>query len=151
MPEQLSSAKPFTALAFDYGLKHIGVAVGQNLTRTATPLAALKASDGVPNWDSIAALIGEWQPQQLIIGLPLNMDGSHSELSQRAEKFARRLHGRFNVPIQLADERLSSFEARGEIIQRSGSRNFRDHGVDSLSAVIILESWFRQQSPHGTP
>jgi putative Holliday junction resolvase len=146
MPDHTSLAKPFTALAFDYGLKHIGVAVGQNLTGTAQPLAALKASDGVPNWDTIAALIREWQPQLCIIGLPLNMDGSESELSQRAAKFARRLHGRFNLPVELADERLSSFEARGEIIQRSGSRNFRDSGVDSLSAVIILESWFRQQA-----
>jgi putative Holliday junction resolvase len=146
MPDSIPAAKPFTALAFDYGLKHIGVAVGQSLTGSANPLSALKATDGVPNWDTIAALIREWQPQQLIIGLPLNMDGSHSELSQRAEKFSRRLHGRFNLPVHLADERLSSFEAKGEIIQHSGSRNFRDNGVDSLAAVIILESWFRLQS-----
>lgn len=144
MPDSPTTAKPFTALAFDYGLKHIGVAVGQSLTGSANPLSPLKATDGVPNWDALAALIREWKPQQLIVGLPLNMDGSASELSQRAEKFARRLHGRFNLPVQLADERLSSFEARGDIIQRNGSRNFRDQGVDSLAAVIILESWFRE-------
>lgn len=135
--------KPVTVIAFDYGLKYIGAAVGQSLTGTANPLATLKANDGVPNWDSIAALLREWQPQQLIVGLPLNMDGSSSELSQRAEKFARRLHGRFNLPVTMADERLSSFAAKGEIIEQRGSRDFKQQGVDSLAAVIILESWFR--------
>ena len=82
------------ALAFDYGTKAIGVAYGQTLTCTTKALSPLKAQDGVPQWDQIQQLINEWQPHVLIVGLPLNMDGSHSELSQRAEKFARRLTGR---------------------------------------------------------
>jgi putative Holliday junction resolvase len=149
MPDSLVSgkppvAKPVTALAFDYGLRHIGVAVGQSITGTAKPLPVLKANDGVPSWDAIAAIIREWQPGYLVIGLPLNMDGSTSELSQRAEKFARRLQGRFQIPIAMCDERLSSFAAKGEIIERNGSRDFRENNVDSLAAVIILESWFRE-------
>jgi putative Holliday junction resolvase len=134
------------ALAFDFGTQRIGVAVGQSITRTASPLIALKANDGIPNWDHIAALITEWQPQQLIIGLPLNMDGSESEMSARAKKFANRLHGRFGLPAQLWDERLSSFEARGEMRARGAKNikenNYRDGKVDSLSACLILESWF---------
>lgn len=141
MPE--AGNTPYTAIAFDYGTKMIGVAVGQSLTASATPLAALKARDGVPNWDQIAALLKEWQPARLVVGLPLNMDGSESDMSQRAAKFARRLEGRFAVPVSQVDERLSSFEARGELLAE-GRRDFRDAGVDSLSAALILESYWRQ-------
>ena len=128
-------------LAFDFGTQRIGVAVGQSVTGTASPLPALKANDGIPNWDQIAALIAEWQPQQLLVGLPLNMDGSESDMSARAKKFANRLHGRFGLTVQLWDERLSSFEARGEMLAR-GIVNFKDGKVDSLSACLILEGWF---------
>jgi putative pre-16S rRNA nuclease len=132
-------------IAFDYGTRFIGVAVGQDITGTASPLPALPAKDGVPNWEQIAALLKEWQPQRLIVGLPLNMDGTASEISQRAEKFARRLHGRFGLSVETWDERLSSYEARGELLAR-GKQNFRESGVDSLSARLILESWFAAQT-----
>jgi len=134
-----------TVLGFDYGTQRIGVAVGQTITHTATPLAALHARDGVPNWDHIATLISEWRPARLVVGLPLNMDGSESEMCVRAKKFANRLHGRFGVPVVTWDERLSSFEARGELLAR-GERNFKSAGVDSLSARLILESWFASQN-----
>ena len=136
--------KTRTILAFDYGLRTIGVAVGQTLTRTASPLNGLKANDGIPNWDQIQQLLNEWQPDLCIVGLPLNMDGSRSEMCARADKFARRLHGRFGVPVETMDERLSTFEAKGEIIEQTGSRAFKNENVDSLSARIILESWFNQ-------
>jgi putative Holliday junction resolvase len=140
-----------TILAFDYGTSFIGVAVGQSITRTATPLPALKARDGIPDWDQLQKLIDEWEPQRLIVGLPLNMDDSESELSARARKFANRLHGRFNLPFEMWDERLSSFEARGELLEqnrqnKSGGKKFRERGVDSLSARLILESWFAAHS-----
>lgn len=131
-------------LAFDFGTQRIGVAVGQSVTGTASPLAALKANDGIPNWDHIATLIAEWQPQRLLVGLPLNMDGSESDISVRAKKFANRLHGRFGLQVELWDERLSSFEARGEMLAR-GMTNFKDGKVDSLSACLILEGWFAGQ------
>lgn len=137
-------------IAFDYGTRHIGVAVGQSITGTAAPLAALPAKDGTPNWDQIAALIAEWKPQRLIVGLPLNMDGTPSEMSQRAQKFANRLHGRFGLPVQTWDERLSSFEARGELLAKDrGRRDFRKLGVDSLSAKLILEGWFGARGDAG--
>ncbi|HEY3700188.1 MAG TPA: Holliday junction resolvase RuvX [Spongiibacteraceae bacterium] len=133
-------------LAFDFGTQRIGVAIGQSITNTASPLSAINAKDGIPRWEEIAALIIEWKPQQLLVGLPLNMDGSESEISARAKKFANRLHGRFGLPVQLWDERLSSFEARGEMLARGPKyykdSNFKDGKVDSLSARLILESWF---------
>lgn len=144
-------ANPAMVLAFDYGTSFIGVAVGQSITGTATPLAALKARDGIPDWAQVEKLIAEWKPQRLIIGLPLNMDGSESEISARAKKFAQRLHGRFNVPFDMWDERLSSFEARGELLEQNrqnknaGHKKFRERGVDSLSARLILEGWFAAQ------
>ena len=139
----MPAPRQHTLLCFDYGTKIIGIAVGQSVTCTATPLPALKARDGIPNWDQVKTIIDEWQPDQLIIGLPLNMDGSESALSRRAKKFANRLHERYKLPVELADERLSSFEAKGRIIEESGSRDFKNQQVDSLSAVLILESWLR--------
>lgn len=138
---KVSTSTSICVLAFDFGTQRIGVAVGQSITQTASPLSALKANDGIPNWDQIAALITEWQPHRLLVGLPLNMDGSESEMSTRAKKFANRLHGRFGLPVELWDERLSSFEARGEMLAR-GMTNFKDGKVDSLSACLILEGWF---------
>ncbi|WP_338636151.1 Holliday junction resolvase RuvX [Erwinia persicina] len=131
-----------TMLSFDFGTKSIGVAIGQQLTGTARPLTALKANDGVPDWNRIEALLKEWQPDRVVVGLPLNMDGTEQPLTVRARKFANRLHGRFGVQIELHDERLSTAEARAELFERGGFRALSKGSVDSLSAVIILESWF---------
>jgi putative Holliday junction resolvase len=145
MPDHRRGSAAFNnVLCFDFGTKSIGLAIGQSITNTANPLTELKAKDGVPNWEQIKKIIDEWQPDLLLIGLPLNMDGSFSELSRRAKKFANRLHGRFGLPVSMADERLSSYEAKGEIIQQTGSRDFKRNHVDSLAAKIILESWLIQ-------
>jgi len=131
-----------TLLAFDFGTKSIGVAIGQQLTGTARPLAALKAQDGTPDWSKIETLLKEWQPDYVVVGLPLNMDGSEQPLTARARKFANRLHGRFGIKVELHDERLSTVEARADLFSRGGFRALNKGSVDSLSAVIILESWF---------
>ncbi|AUX71623.1 Holliday junction resolvase RuvX [Erwinia pyrifoliae] len=131
-----------TLMAFDFGTKSIGVAIGQQLTGTARPMNALKAQDGIPDWNRIEALLKEWQPDRVVVGLPLNMDGSEQPLTVRARKFANRLHGRFGVQVDLHDERLSTVEARAELFERGGFRALSKGNVDSLSAVIILESWF---------
>ena len=138
-----------TVLGFDYGSQWIGVASGQTVTGTATPLKALRARDGIPDWAEVERLLQEWRPAVVVVGLPLNMDGSPSDLSQRADKFGRRLHGRFGVEVVYWDERLSSFEARGEIMSRSHTRSFKQAGVDSLSARLILESWLRERGAEG--
>ncbi len=131
-----------TLLAFDFGTKSIGVAVGQRLTGTARSLEALKAQDGIPDWSKIELLLQEWQPERVIIGLPLNMDGTEQPLTARARKFANRLHGRFGVQTDLHDERLSTVEARADLFAHGGFKALTKGRVDSLSAVIILESWF---------
>ncbi|WP_029684335.1 Holliday junction resolvase RuvX [Tatumella saanichensis] len=131
-----------TLLGFDFGTKSIGVAVGQQLTGTARPLKALKAQDGVPDWALIEKLLKEWQPDLVVVGLPLNMDGTEQPLTARARKFANRLHGRFGVAVELQDERLSTVEARAGLFEQGGYRALSKGNVDSGSAVIILESWF---------
>ena len=131
-----------TALAFDFGTKSIGCAVGQSITGTAQALPAFKAQDGTPNWDAIEKCLKEWKPDVVVVGLPLNMDGTEQELTLRARKFANRLQGRFGVNVQLQDERLTTTEARSEIFDRGGFRALKKGKVDGISACLILESWF---------
>jgi putative Holliday junction resolvase len=109
----VSAARLSTVLAFDFGLRNIGVATGQVITCTATELATLRARDGVPDWTTVAELIDEWRPDLLLVGLPLNMDDTKSEMAERAERFAKQLARRFEREVELVDERLTSFEARG--------------------------------------
>ncbi|MCB1671709.1 MAG: Holliday junction resolvase RuvX [Gammaproteobacteria bacterium] len=133
-----------TALGFDFGTRRIGVACGQSISGTASPLAALKARDGIPDWDQIGKLLDHWQPDLLVIGLPYNMDGSESELLKRAVKFANRLHGRFHLPCYGIDERLSSHAAE-ELVGSS------DQSVDSVAAQLILETWFAELRQRDQP
>jgi len=133
-------------LGFDFGVKRIGVAVGQSLTGRASPLKPLAARDGVPDWEQVARLVAEWEPDAFVVGLPLNMDGTEGEISQRARKFANRLHGRFGKPAHLMDERLSSFEAKGIVMAQSGERDFGRYSVDGLAASLIIESWLAQRA-----
>ena len=131
-------------IAFDFGTKSIGAAVGQRITGTARPLAALKAQDGNPDWNLIERLLKEWQPEAVIVGLPLNMDGTEQPLTARARKFANKIHGRFGVKIILHDERLSTVEARAGLFEHGGYRALNKGRIDSASAVVILESFFEQ-------
>jgi len=133
-----------TLLAFDYGTRNIGVATGQTITSSANSLTPLKAKDGVPDWNQVEKLIQDWKPDLVLVGLPLNMDETESELSARARKFANRINGRFNVKIELVDERLTSFEAKGEVMSRGGSRDYKNNPVDSIAARLILESWLEK-------
>ena len=107
-----------TVIAFDFGTFSIGAAIGQDVTRTASPLCSFKARDGIPNWQAIEKILNEWQPDLLVVGLPLNMDGTEQPLTARARKFANRLHGRFGYQVQLQDERLSTVEAKSRILDR---------------------------------
>jgi len=129
-------------LAFDFGLARIGVAVGQTVTSTAAPLATLKAKDGIPDWQIVGKVIQEWQPKQLIIGEPFNMDSTEQEITKKARKFANRLHGRFGLPFEMFDERLTSAAAREEIFEYGGYKKLKKTEIDSIAAALILESWF---------
>ena len=135
-----------TAIAFDFGTKSIGCAVGQSITGTAQALPAFKAQDGIPNWDAIAKCLKDWKPDIIVVGLPLNMDGTEQDLTLRAKKFANRLNGRFGIKVELQDERLTTVSARDEIFQRGGYRALNKSKVDGISACLILESWFESYS-----
>ena len=134
-----------TFLGFDFGMKNIGVAVGQDLTHTANPLTVIKAREGIPNWGQIQALIDQWQPQQLIVGLHFNMDGTEQEMTQAARRFGNRLNGRFHLPVEWQDERLSTFETLDQLGIQSKMQSNNREDVDRISAQLILQSWLNQQ------
>ncbi|MYM63671.1 Holliday junction resolvase RuvX [Pseudomaricurvus sp. HS19] len=134
-----------SVLAFDYGTRNIGVASGQTLTGSSSELAPLRARDGIPDWDELGRLLGEYKPDLVLVGLPLNMDDSDSDLSLRARKFANRVHGRFGVQVELVDERLSTFEAKQEAASRGHKGNYRNAPIDSIAARLLVESWLGQQ------
>ncbi|MGI9335422.1 MAG: Holliday junction resolvase RuvX [Gammaproteobacteria bacterium] len=133
----MSETRPSTLLGFDHGERRIGVAVGQSITATATALGVIDVDSGRPDWDAIAALIGDWQAEALIVGLPLNMDGTEQAASAGARRFAAALKRRFELPVHLHDERLSTREAR-ERLHRQGEDPEQD---DAMAARIILEGW----------
>ncbi|MAD53827.1 MULTISPECIES: Holliday junction resolvase RuvX [unclassified Idiomarina] len=134
-----------TIIGFDFGTKSIGVAVGQSITGTASILKALKAQDGIPNWNVVEQLLKEWQPERIVVGLPLNMDGTEQPLTQRAKKFGNRIHGRFNIPVDFQDERLTSTAAREALFEREGYRGLEKGKVDSAAALLIVEDYLRSQ------
>lgn len=134
-----------TIIAFDFGTLSIGAAIGQEITGTANPLTSFKAKDGIPDWNQIEKLLKEWQPNLIVVGLPLNMDGTEQPLTALARKFANRLHGRFGVQVQLHDERLTTVEAKSHLFSSGGYRALNKGRVDAASAVLILESWFELQ------
>lgn len=128
-----------TVLGFDFGMKHIGVAVGQSITKTASPLITLLAKDGIPNWEQINDLIKQWQPQDLIVGLPLNMDGSQQRLTFCTRRFIKRLQAKFKLPVHEVDERLSSWEAKQK------TKKPKDPKTHAYVAVLLIEQWFTEQ------
>ena len=142
----MSGATTTTVMAFDYGLRQLGVAVGNRVTGTAQALTTLQARDGVPRWQDIQDLLREWQPQLLLVGLPLNMDGSTGEICRQAEKFARRLHGRFALPVEFMDERLSSFDAKQRLAEAGHKGDYKSAPADALAAELILQSWLDTDS-----
>ena len=128
-------------LGFDYGTHKIGVAVGQPLTGTASPLETLGLVNNKPDWSRIARLLEEWQPQALVVGHPLEMTGREANNAEGAKKFARQLHGRFHLPVHMADERLTSREAWTRLGREAGKDPTR---VDSYAAKLILETWLNE-------
>ena len=140
-----------TLLGFDFGLKQIGVACGQTLTNTSKALSISKATDGVPNWEQLDPLFNEWKPSILVVGLPLNMDGSESELSLLAGKFARRLKARFKTEVVMMDERLTSREIKASLREdadnsKSKRKAIDPTKIDHLAAALILQNWL--DNPH---
>jgi putative Holliday junction resolvase len=135
-----------TVLAFDFGERRIGVAVGEQQLGIAHPLETIDAAANDARFARIAALVQEWRPVRLVVGLPLALDGSEHRLTGLARKFAQRLHGRFGIETRLVDERLTSVEAQRNA--REGGLNARDskRHVDPLAAKLILEAFFNENA-----
>ena len=144
MPETTQAQ---TIMAFDFGTQKMGMAVGQALIESATPLALFPMKDGVPQWENLLKIIKQHQPQLFLVGLPLNMDDSESELSTRARKFARRLRHQSNIRTLMVDERLTTREARDELDHYQAQGRGKKLAADSLAAALLIESWYRE--PHG--
>lgn len=130
-----------TVIAFDFGTKSIGVAVGQAITNTASPLQAIKAQDGIPNWDHLAKVISLWEPDALLVGLPLNMDGTEQPITTSVKRFVGRLKHKYKLPVFLHDERLSTVDAKSKLFELGGYKKLSKEKVDSVSACLIYESW----------
>ncbi len=140
------TSSPQTLLALDYGIKKMGMALGNTLTQDARPFDILAMDNGQPDWDNLLGIIVSWEIAQVVIGLPLNMDGSDSMLSKRAAKFARRLAHRLTerrllVQVFLSDERLSSQEARA-LAYEAGWISSHHDAIDDVAACLILNGFF---------
>jgi putative holliday junction resolvase len=132
----MSSRGTRTVLAFDFGLKRIGVAVGEPELGTAHPLPALAA----PGFDMITKLISEWRPAALVVGLPVAERGEHP-LAKRVERFARQLEGRFRLPVARVDERFTSVEAESRLRETKTKSGMKKTAIDSVAAQLILEQY----------
>ena len=131
-------------LGFDFGEKRIGVASGQSITCSSNPVTTLTSLNNKPDWAAIQSLISEWKPDALIVGLPFYLDGSKSEMTERAEKFSRQLEGRFHLPVYTHNEALSSFEAEQFLQSKKKQHNKQD--IDKIAAAIIVQSWLEQNT-----
>lgn len=141
MPERTA-----TYLAFDYGSKQIGVAVGGRHSGLAQTLANVQVGRGGPDWAHISRLIAEWRPDALVVGLPLNMDDSENAMTAAARKFGNRLQGRYNLPVHMVDERLTSVDAKNALVEAGVRFTRRKSRVDQLAAQAILQAFLDEQA-----
>ncbi len=132
-------------IGFDFGLKRIGLATGQLVTGTASPLATLQAVNQSPDWGSIEKHIRQWQPDALIVGIPYLLDGSESEMTRSARNFSKKLAHRFGLPVYTVDESLSSDEAEGTLRRHMKIAKHNKHEVDKMAAAIIVQRWLDSQ------
>jgi putative Holliday junction resolvase len=130
-------------LGFDFGYKRIGVAVGQRLTCSASPVTTVAAKQGIPDWGDVQKIINQWVPQALIVGLPTCIDDSELYTTAAARRFAKQLRKHFALPVHLVDERLSTVEARDQLFSQGGYRKLKNSEVDCIAACVILEQWLQ--------
>lgn len=131
-----------TVMAFDFGEQRIGIAIGEHLIQAANPLATIDTESTSVRFDKITMLINEWKPNLLVVGYPLNTDGTEHAVTQLCKKFARRLNGRFNLPVVLVDERYSSIEASQKLNAQGIKGRAQKSKLDVMAAQIILQSYF---------
>jgi len=144
MPDEKSKPSG-TIIAFDFGHRRIGVAVGQTLTGSATPITVVPVANK-PDWQAIAVILKEWKPAAIVVGLPLAEDGGETDMSKGARRFGRQLHGRFGIPVLYEDERLTSFGAEERFVDARARGEMRRKDAafkDAIAAQIILENWLQ--------
>ncbi|HEY5776896.1 MAG TPA: Holliday junction resolvase RuvX [Xanthomonadales bacterium] len=145
MPDE--AARPAgTIIAFDFGLRRIGVAVGQTVTSSASALSVVPFADR-PDWQAISSILKEWKPTALVVGLPLAEDGGETDMSESARRFGRQLEGRYAIPVYFEDERLTSFSAEQRFVdsRSHGGMRRKDASLkDAIAAQIILENWLQK-------
>jgi putative Holliday junction resolvase len=138
-------------MAFDYGSRYIGIANGNSLIQTASPLSVATNNNGTPDWQQIDALIQEWLPVALLVGIPVHMDGTEQPLTGQARGFRKRLAKRYNLPTFEVDERLTT-KIASDIIKQNRARGKRRKtckaDLDKIAAALILEKWFEQNNEH---
>ncbi|MDA8420085.1 MAG: Holliday junction resolvase RuvX [Pseudomonadota bacterium] len=138
-----------TYLGFDFGKKHIGVAVGGTASRLAQAIATVTARNELPDWDHISRLIEEWRPGALVVGLPLNMDDSENDMTRAAKKFGNRLRARYNLPVHMVDERLTSVAAKNVLKEAGVPARRHKSRLDRLAAQTILQAFLDEQAGTG--
>ena len=131
-------------MAFDFGIKNIGIAIGQEITKTASTFYSITAVDGQPNWSELDKIINEWQPHLFVVGDPFNMDGTRSKIQDLADRFSNSLNKRYDINVERTDERLSSREAK-ERLEKEAIGTKDSSNKHSISAQVILEDWFRSK------
>ena len=134
----LDAGRPITVMAFDYGIRRVGVAVGNSVTQVGQPVKTIAATNTEGLFQEIKTLLQEWQPDQLVVGRPVHPDGAEHEMTAKASRFGNQLHGRFALPVAWVDERYSS-------VVLEGDPKMRDN-LDAHSAVLILEQYFAEKS-----
>ena len=140
----MNNSFPKVVMAFDFGLKHIGIAIGQEITRTASTFYSINATEGQPDWTELDKIITEWKPNLFVVGDPFNMDGTRSKIQDLSDNFSSALNKRYDINIEKTDERLSSREAKERLENlQIGTRD--SSNKHSISAQVILEDWFRSK------
>ena len=139
MPDNIHNVK--RVLGFDFGHKHIGVAIGEVLTATAKPLTTISARHGEPKWDDIQHLVERWNPEVLVVGVPINIDGTDGAMTNPAKKFAQELSEKCLLPVIEVDERLTTIEAKQQLFEKGGFDALDKATIDAYSAKLIVESW----------
>ena len=135
-------------MAFDFGKKRIGMAIGQTVTQSARPLTTLSAKDGTPDWQTLDALMKKWRPDACVVGIPLNMDGTEQPLTHIARAFANALKDQYNLPVYEMDERLTTKDARERLFAEGGYKALQEGQVDQVAAQLILQNWFGEHNNH---
>jgi len=139
------SANITTVLGIDYGLRRIGIATGQTITGSASPITTLNQINGSTDWEAIENLIDQWKPQALIVGMPYYLDGKENDMTKVVEAFCLELEQRFTIPIFKINEALSSYEAEAMLKKNTKIGKHNKHEIDKMAAAIIVQNWLNQQ------